>query len=89
MYFYLYPAVQMIMLHQDPPDKEMFQTRTFNSIELGDEIHRELGTNIDTKTHITSSTVEIGPALGSLFIGLLVMSKSKNLPVVRNAKVMK
>jgi hypothetical protein len=35
MNFHLYSAVQMIMVHQDPPDKEKFPTRTFNSIKNG------------------------------------------------------
>ena len=41
MHFHLYPAVQMIMVHQYPPGKEKFPTRTFKSIKLGDEIRRE------------------------------------------------
>jgi hypothetical protein len=57
-------------------------------MKLGDEICREVGTNIDSKTHFTQSIVEIGPALGSLFQGLLVMSKSKNIQIVRKAIVM-
>ncbi len=62
MNFHLYPAVQMIMEHQDPPDKEKFPTRTFNSIELGNEIRREVGTNIDYKTHILALLINSAEA---------------------------
>ena len=41
MHFHLYPAVQMIMVRQDPQDKEKFPTRTvtrtFNSVRHGTE----------------------------------------------------